>query len=61
MVDHDAAMLTSETKADAKLLSGALLVQQNRQALLKMAEAARALAKPRATANIADICLEVAA
>jgi len=61
MVDHGAAVLTSEAKADAKLLSGALLLQQNRQALLKMAEAARALAKPQAAANIADICLQVAA
>ena len=61
MVDHDAAMLTSEAKVDAKFLSGLLLIQNNPDALLKMAEAARALAKPQAAANIADICLQVAA
>jgi len=55
------AMLTSEANADAKFLGGALLTLRNRSALLKMAEAARALAKPQAAANIADVCLQVAA
>lgn len=61
MVDHGAAMLTSEAKADAKLLSGLILARRDRQALLKMAEAARALAKPQAASDIADICLAEAA
>jgi len=61
MVDRGAAMLTPEAKVDAKLLGDLILAQNDRKALLKMAEAARALAKPQAAANIADICLQVAA
>ncbi|MBS0589712.1 MAG: undecaprenyldiphospho-muramoylpentapeptide beta-N-acetylglucosaminyltransferase [Proteobacteria bacterium] len=61
MVDHGAAILTSEATADAQHLSDSILAQHDRKTLLKMAEAARALAKPRAASDIADICLAEAA
>ena len=61
MVEHDAAESVQEGKLDASLLGKLLRIRESRVLLLKKAEAARALAKPRATANIADICLEVAA
>jgi len=61
MVEHDAAESVQERKLDASFLGKLLQTRESRVSLLTTAAAARALAKPRATANIADICLEVAA
>lgn len=61
MVEHDAANSVQEGNVDASFLGRLLQLRDSRASLLKTAEAARALAKPEAAANIAGICLEVAA
>ncbi|MEP6939712.1 MAG: undecaprenyldiphospho-muramoylpentapeptide beta-N-acetylglucosaminyltransferase [Rudaea sp.] len=61
MVAHGAAFLAAETQADAAFLANLLRLLGDRPALLAMAQAARTLAKPDAAANIADVCLQVAA
>jgi UDP-N-acetylglucosamine--N-acetylmuramyl-(pentapeptide) pyrophosphoryl-undecaprenol N-acetylglucosamine transferase len=61
-VDAGAALLQPESEASAECLAtllGELLADRSR--LLAMAQAARTLAKPDATARIADVCLEAAA
>lgn len=57
-----AAILIPQTELNAESLAGHLneLLQTERQALLKMAQAARQLAMPKATEVVAGICLEVA-
>ena len=60
MVEHGAAQSVQESKVDASPLGPVLRIRERRASLLKAAEAARALAKPLAAANIADICLQVA-
>ena len=62
LVDAGAALLLPENEASADRLStllGELLGDRSR--LVAMAQAARTLAKPDATARIAEVCLEVAA
>jgi UDP-N-acetylglucosamine--N-acetylmuramyl-(pentapeptide) pyrophosphoryl-undecaprenol N-acetylglucosamine transferase len=62
MVAANAALLLPESEASAERIRAELdRVLADRSRLLDMAEAARGLAKPRATARIADLCLEVAA
>lgn len=62
MVAANAAVLVSEPDASAERIRAELdRVLPDRAKLLAMAEAARTLAKPRATAQIADVCLQVAA
>jgi UDP-N-acetylglucosamine--N-acetylmuramyl-(pentapeptide) pyrophosphoryl-undecaprenol N-acetylglucosamine transferase len=62
MVQAGAALLLPESEASAERIA-ALLTQLcgNRARMLAMAEAARTLSKPDATARIADACLQVAA
>jgi len=61
MAAHGAAVLTPEARAGAELFASLSALLDDRSALLAMAQAARTLAKPDAAANIADICLQVAA
>ncbi|HJU38596.1 MAG TPA: glycosyltransferase, partial [Tahibacter sp.] len=61
-VTAGAAVLLQEKNIDAATLAreiGRLVA--DRATLVRMGEAARSLAKPDATARIADVCLEVAA
>ena len=61
-VDAGAALLIPESQADAATLARELArLFGDRAQLVRMAEAARTLAKPGAASTIADICLEVAA
>jgi UDP-N-acetylglucosamine--N-acetylmuramyl-(pentapeptide) pyrophosphoryl-undecaprenol N-acetylglucosamine transferase len=61
MVAAGAARLVAEGDEFVKRLGAAFEEIGDRAQLLKMAEAARALAKPDAARRIADICIEVAA
>ena len=62
MVAAGAAVLLPEAQASAERLAALLgELLGDRARLLRMAQAARALAKPDATARIADACIEVAA
>lgn len=62
LVAAGAAELTKESELDVQTLAGRLdALLHDRAALLAMASAARALAKPGAAAEIARACLEVAA
>ena len=62
LVDAGAALLVAEGDGFVKRLGTSLdELDRDRPRLLKMAVAARALARPDAAARIADICLEVAA
>ena len=60
MVDAGAALLVAEGDEFVKRLGSAFESINNRARLLKMANAARALAKPDAAKRIADACMEVA-
>lgn len=53
--EHGAAVLLPQTELDGKRLA-ALLRSMDRGELMKMAAAARALAKPDATAQVAKVC-----
>ncbi|BCB25470.1 UDP-N-acetylglucosamine--N-acetylmuramyl-(pentapeptide) pyrophosphoryl-undecaprenol N-acetylglucosamine transferase [Sulfurimicrobium lacus] len=57
--DNGAAVLVPQTEFSAESLA-ALLQDLTRDKLLAMAQAARALAKPDATRQVADICKELA-
>ena len=62
LVDAGAACLVAEGDTFVERLGQCLdELDHDRAKLLKMASAARALARPNATADIADVCLEVAA
>jgi len=62
MVAANAAVLVPESEASAERIRNELdRALPDRARLLAMAEAARTLAKPRATAQIADLCLQVTA
>ena len=61
MADHGAAILAPENQAGAEFVAGLLRILEDRSALSGMAQAARALAKRDAAANIATICMQVAA
>jgi UDP-N-acetylglucosamine--N-acetylmuramyl-(pentapeptide) pyrophosphoryl-undecaprenol N-acetylglucosamine transferase len=62
MVAANAAVLLPEAEASAERIDAELeRVLGDRASALRMAEAARTLAKPDATARIADICLRGAA
>jgi len=61
MVAAGAARLVAEGDEFVKRLGAAFEEIGDRAKLVKMAEAARSLAKPDAARRIADICLEVAA
>jgi UDP-N-acetylglucosamine--N-acetylmuramyl-(pentapeptide) pyrophosphoryl-undecaprenol N-acetylglucosamine transferase len=62
MVDAGAACLMKQQELTVEKLTNNLqeLIGEGRQQLLKMAQAARSCAKPNATNDVADICLEVA-
>ena len=64
LVENHAATVVQQHALDAAwlvgMINGYLLPEQGRSKLLKMAEAARALGKPEATASVAAYCLEVA-
>jgi UDP-N-acetylglucosamine--N-acetylmuramyl-(pentapeptide) pyrophosphoryl-undecaprenol N-acetylglucosamine transferase len=60
LCDADAARLLPQTQLDAESL--AILLGEfcdDRPRLLRMAQAARALAQPHATARVAEVCAEV--
>ncbi|MFT3789815.1 MAG: undecaprenyldiphospho-muramoylpentapeptide beta-N-acetylglucosaminyltransferase [Rudaea sp.] len=62
LVAVNAAVLLPESDASAERIRAELdRVLPDRARMLGMAEAARTLAKPQATAQIADVCLRVAA
>ena len=62
LVEAGAAQLVAEGEGFAERLHATLdACLQDRAQLLAMARSARALARPQATARIADVCLEVAA
>jgi len=62
LVEAGAAQLVAERDASAERIAAILgELLGDRPRLLKMAQSARSLAKPQATARIADVCLEVAA
>jgi len=61
LVEAGAALLLPENQIRERLLEYLNDFSQHRSRLLSMAQAARRLAKPDATARIADYCLEVAA
>ncbi len=62
LVDAGAARLIAEGNGfDNRVVTCLDQLAQDRPQLLKMASAARALARPNAAARIADICMEVAA
>lgn len=61
MVDAGGARLIGEGEDFVKRLGAVFEAVADRVSLRPMAEAARTLARPDATARIADICLEVAA
>ena len=56
--DHGAAILLPQEEMTPEILA-ALLGQLNRQTLLAMAEKARGLAKPNATADVATVCKDL--
>jgi len=57
--EHGAAVLLSQTELTAAKLAE-LLTSLSRDKLLAMAQAARQLAKPEATATVAQVCMELA-
>ncbi|MDD5057987.1 MAG: UDP-N-acetylglucosamine--N-acetylmuramyl-(pentapeptide) pyrophosphoryl-undecaprenol N-acetylglucosamine transferase [Sideroxydans sp.] len=57
--EHGAAVLLPQTELNAKKLAQ-LLREMSREKLLAMAQAARALAKPDATGQVAKVCRELA-
>lgn len=59
LADADAALLMPQAGLSVDSLAAAL-VAADREQLQSMAERARAQARPRATEQVADICLEVA-
>ena len=58
--EHGAALLVQQRDLDPDKLAG-LLRGFTREALLAMAQQARALGKPQATADVATVCKELAA
>ncbi|MEW5757027.1 MAG: undecaprenyldiphospho-muramoylpentapeptide beta-N-acetylglucosaminyltransferase [Pseudomonadota bacterium] len=61
LVDQGAAVLIQQTALNAHALAALLLeLASSRTKIVAMAEAARALAKPEATAEVVRHCLEVA-
>lgn len=62
MVEAGAAIIMQQKSLTASLLSECLqeLINKGRDHLLKMAQAARSCAKPDATSDVANACLEVA-
>jgi UDP-N-acetylglucosamine--N-acetylmuramyl-(pentapeptide) pyrophosphoryl-undecaprenol N-acetylglucosamine transferase len=61
LVDGGAAVMIAERELSAERLAAELLrLGTSRGRLLAMAERARALAKPRATQELADACVELA-
>lgn len=58
--DSGAAVLLPQTQMSAERLAQ-LLREATREQLLKMAQAARSLAKPDATERVAQVCMELAA
>lgn len=61
MVDAGGGVLVSEGADFVERLGAALGAMGDRARLVRMADAARTLARPEATRRIADVCLEVAA
>ncbi|WP_300620504.1 undecaprenyldiphospho-muramoylpentapeptide beta-N-acetylglucosaminyltransferase [Dokdonella sp.] len=61
MVDAGGGVLVPEGADFVERLGTALGAMGDRSRLFRMADAARALARPEATHRIADVCLEVAA
>ena len=60
LVDHKAALLIpQEALNEADLASLLIELCNDRERLLEMAQAARALSRPRATADVADVCQEL--
>ncbi|HEX4376829.1 MAG TPA: undecaprenyldiphospho-muramoylpentapeptide beta-N-acetylglucosaminyltransferase [Steroidobacteraceae bacterium] len=60
LVDEGAAIMLAERELDAERLAAELMqLCAGRGRLLAMAERARALAKPAATARLADACVEL--
>lgn len=59
LADNHAAVLLPQSQMTPEQLAG-LLREMNRDKLLKMAQAARKLAKPHATEDVATVCLELA-
>lgn len=57
--EHGAAVLLPQQELSAETLAQ-LLRQMNREKLLAMAQAARSLAKPEATQQVANVCKELA-
>lgn len=57
--ERGAAVLLPQTELSAEKLAQ-LLRELSREKLLAMAQAARALAKPEATAQVAQVCMELA-
>jgi UDP-N-acetylglucosamine--N-acetylmuramyl-(pentapeptide) pyrophosphoryl-undecaprenol N-acetylglucosamine transferase len=57
--ERGAAVLLPQTELNAEKLAR-LLREMNREKLLEMAEAARALAKPDATRQVAQVCISLA-
>jgi UDP-N-acetylglucosamine--N-acetylmuramyl-(pentapeptide) pyrophosphoryl-undecaprenol N-acetylglucosamine transferase len=60
LVDAGAAVLVQQRDLTARMLAD-LLLQLSREKLLDMAQRARTLAKPGATASVAEVCMAVAA
>jgi UDP-N-acetylglucosamine--N-acetylmuramyl-(pentapeptide) pyrophosphoryl-undecaprenol N-acetylglucosamine transferase len=61
LVDDGAAVMIAERELSSERLAAELLqLCSGRGRLLAMAERARALAKPRATQDLADACVELA-
>ena len=58
--EHDAAVLLPQTQMNPERLAE-LLQEATREKLLAMAKAARSLAKPEATRQLAEACMELAA
>jgi UDP-N-acetylglucosamine--N-acetylmuramyl-(pentapeptide) pyrophosphoryl-undecaprenol N-acetylglucosamine transferase len=56
--DNGAAVLLPQPELSAEKLAG-LIREATREKLLAMAEAARKLAKPQATARVAEVCMEL--
>ena len=60
LVDHKAALLIPQDALnEADLASLLTELFNDRERLLDMAQAARALSRPRATADVADVCQEL--
>ncbi len=62
LIDHNAAMLMPQSQCSVEAVVDSLqrLFNSGRATLLAMAMKARELAKPEASRNVADLCLEVA-